>query len=76
MEPSEIVAWARERGKVLIKCIISFFPHFLLKVFDMILVISDSCTVVKAGLKEELIKYRLNIYHQFSHSNCQIPGRR
>jgi len=42
VEPSEIVAWARERGKV----------------FDMILVISDSCTVVKAGLKEELIKYR------------------
>jgi len=42
VEPSEIVAWARERGKV----------------FDMILVISDSCTVVKPGLKEELIKYR------------------
>jgi len=42
VEPCEIVAWARERGKV----------------FDMILVISDSCTVVKPGLKEELIKYR------------------
>ena len=28
VEPSEIVAWARERGKVLIKCIISFFLTF------------------------------------------------
>ena len=26
----------------------------------MILVISDSCTVVKEGLKEELVKYRLS----------------
>jgi len=45
VDPSEVVAWARERGKE----------------FDMILVISDSCTVVKEGLKEELIKYRKEV---------------
>ena len=42
-------------------CLGRFFPRSLLKGFDMILVISDSCTVVKEGVKEELIKYRLNI---------------
>jgi len=45
VDPSEVVAWARGQGKV----------------FDMILVISDSCTVVKPGLKEELMKYREEI---------------
>jgi len=45
VDPSEVVAWARERGKG----------------FDMILVISDSCTVVKEGVKEELIKYRKEV---------------
>ena len=44
-------------------CLGRFFPHSLLKEFDMILVISDSCTVVKEGVKEELIKYRLKICH-------------
>ena len=34
----------------------------------MILVISDSCTVVKAGVKEELMKYRLNIPEIFLHT--------
>ena len=64
MEPSEIVAWARERGKVVSNVVrlFLFVPNHPLshplKVFDMILVISDSCTVVKPGLKEELIKYR------------------
>ena len=41
-------------------CLECFFPRCL-KGFDMILVISDSCTVVKEGVKEELIKYRLNM---------------
>jgi len=45
VDPCEVVAWARSRAMVV----------------DMILVISDSCTVVKEGLKEELVKYREEI---------------
>ena len=63
MDPSEVVAWARERGKVVPWWWLKVGSLSLLKVYDMILVISDSCTVVKEGVKEELIKYRLNICH-------------
>ena len=57
----ELEVGARRAPKLLV------FSYFLLlKVFDMILVISDSCTVVKPGLKEELIKYRLKICQTLS----------